>query len=107
MRRKNLNRIIRGFVFAAYFLCGVPAWAQTPSQPTTSTQAVPAPAMSAPLAVKEANPPSAEAMAKGDASGSLTGTVNDVTVSNPKDGLTLGDALNQIGQNKVAINFVW
>jgi Amt family ammonium transporter len=63
--------------------------------------------MNAPLAVKEANPPSAEEMAKGDASGSLTGTVNDVTVSNPKVGLTLADTLNQVGQNKVAINFVW
>ena len=109
MRRKKLNTLIRGFVLAAYFLCGVPAWAQTPSQPTTSTQAVPAPApaLNAPLPVKEANPPSAEEMGKGDASGSLTGNVNDVTVSKPKVGLTLGDALNQIGQNKVAINFVW
>ena len=107
MRRKKLNTIIRGFVLATYLLCGVPAWAQTPSQPTTSTQASPAPAMNAPLDVKEANPPSAEEMAKGDASGSLTGTVNDVTVSNPKVGLTLADTLNQVGQNKVAINFVW
>jgi Amt family ammonium transporter len=107
MRRKKLNTSIRGFVLATYFLCGVPAWAQTPSQPTTSTQASPAPAMNAPLAVKDANPPSAEEMAKGDASGNLTGTVNDVSVSDSKVGLTLGDALNQIGQNKVAINFVW
>jgi Amt family ammonium transporter len=107
MRRKKLNTIIRGFVLATYLLCGVPAWAQTPSQPTTSTQASPAPAMNAPLDVREANPPSAEEMAKGDASGSLTGTVNDVTVSNPKVGLTLADTLNQVGQNKVAINFVW
>jgi len=107
MRRKNLNRIIRGFVLAAYFLCGVPVWAQTPSQPTTSTQAAPAPVLNAPFPVKEANPPSAEEMAKGDASGSLTGNVNDITVSNPKVGLTLADTLNQVGQNKVAINFVW
>ena len=107
MRRKKLNTLICGFVLATYVLCGVPAWAQTPSQPTTSTQATPAPDLNAPLAVKEANPPSPEEMAKGDASGNLTGTVNDVTVSNPKVGLTLGDTLNQIGQNKVAINFVW
>jgi len=107
MRRKKFNVLIRGFVLATFLLCGVPAWAQTPSQPTTSTQATPAPAMSAPLAVKEANPPAADQMAKGDPSGTLTGNVNDVPVSNPKVGLTLGDAVNQIGQNKVAINFVW
>jgi ammonium transporter, Amt family len=107
MRRKKLSFLICGIVLTTYFLCGVPAWAQTPSQPTTSTQATPAPAMSAPLAVKEANPPSAETMAKGDPGGTLTGTVTDVPVSNPKVGLTLGDAVNQIGQNKVAINFVW
>lgn len=107
MRRKKLNILIRGFVIATYFLCGVPAWAQTPSQPTTSTQTSPAPAMNAPLVVKDANPPSADEMAKGDPSGTRTGNINDVPVSNPKTGLTLGDALNQIGQNKVAINFVW
>ncbi len=107
MRRRKLDILIRGFVLATYLLCGVPAWAQTPSQPTTSTQAAPAPSMAAPLAVKEAHPPSAAEMAKGDASGTLTGNVNDVPVSNPKVGLTLGDAVNQIGQNRVAINFVW
>ena len=107
MRRRKPSILIRGFVLATFLLCGVPAWAQTPSQPTTSTQAPPAPSMTAPLASKEAHPPSAEEMAKGDPSGTLTGNVNDVPVSNPKVGLTLGDAVNQIGQNKIAINFVW
>src|SRR5579875_4076960 len=107
MRYRKLKTLVRGFVLATYFLCGVMAWAQTPSQPTTSSQAIPAPSMSAPLAVKEASPPSPEEMAKGDPSGTLTGTVNDIPVSNLKTGLTLADALNQVGQNKVAINFVW
>ena len=28
-------------------------------------------------------------------------------VADPKAGLTLGDVANQVGQNKIAINFVW
>lgn len=45
--------------------------------------------------------------AKGDPSAEMTGTVNDVTVADPKKGLTLADLANQAGQNKIAINFVW
>jgi len=44
---------------------------------------------------------------KGDPGGTLTGTVADVTMTDAKAGPTLADAGNQIGQNKVAINFVW
>jgi Amt family ammonium transporter len=51
--------------------------------------------------------PKPEVRAKGDPDGSLTGTVSDVTVADSKKGLTIGDAVNQIGQNKIAINFVW
>jgi Amt family ammonium transporter len=57
--------------------------------------------------MRDASPPSPDDLAKGDPGGTLTGTVNDVALSDSKKGLTLGDALNQIGQNKVAINFVW
>src|SRR5258708_4925259 len=46
-------------------------------------------------------------LAKGDPGGSLTGTINDVPVSDPKVGATLGDVANQVGQNKIAINFTW
>lgn len=94
-------------VMVVLLLCGLTAWAQEQKPPTTSTQARPAPALDAPVAVKDANPPSSDDLAKGDPSGAITGTVNDVAVSDSKKGLTLGDALNQIGQNKVAINFVW
>ena len=92
---------------ALMLLCGPAAWAENPSTPPTSTQAAPAPKLDAPVSVSEASPPAAEEMAQGDPGGSKTGTVNDVAVSDSKKGLTLGDALNQIGQNKVAINFVW
>ncbi len=99
-----------GGALVAFFLCGLcglRVWALDDTTPTTSAQTKPAPPLDSPVAVKDANPPSAEDQAKGDPGGSLTGTVNDVAVSDSKKGLTLGDALNQIGQNKVAINFVW
>jgi Amt family ammonium transporter len=51
--------------------------------------------------------PSTTDQAKGDPGGSITGTINDVPVSNAKAGVTVGDVANQVGQNKIAINFVW
>ena len=51
--------------------------------------------------------PTTAALANGDPGGVLTGTVNDVPVADPKAGLTLSDVANQVGQNKIAINFVW
>ncbi|HKM66481.1 MAG TPA: ammonium transporter, partial [Candidatus Acidoferrum sp.] len=51
--------------------------------------------------------PSADAHAKGDPDGSITGNASDITVSDPKKGLTIGDLANQVGQNKIAVNFVW
>ena len=63
--------------------------------------------MDVPLDVKAANPPSADDLAKGDPSGTKTGTVNDIVMSDTKKGLTLADVVNQIGQNRIAINFTW
>ncbi len=51
--------------------------------------------------------PTTKDLQQGDPGGTLTGTVNDVPVANPKTGLTLGDVANQVGQNKIAVNFVW
>lgn len=51
--------------------------------------------------------PTPAQMAQGDPGGTMTGTINDVPVSNPKVGVTVGDVANQVGQNKIAINFVW
>src|SRR5439155_2427569 len=51
--------------------------------------------------------PKPEEMAKGDPGGSMTGTAVDVAVADSKKGMTIGDMANQIGQNKVAINFTW
>jgi ammonium transporter, Amt family len=73
----------------------------------------PAPSASAPVAaittndLKNVEAPTAAARLRGDPDGSLTGVVSDIAVSDSKKGLTVADVLNQIGQNKVAINFVW
>jgi len=93
-------------------LCSALAWAQSQPAPAAGTPvaaaaAAPAPAMDVPLDVKAANPPSADDLAKGDPSGTKTGTVNDIVMSDSKKGLTLADVVNQIGQNRIAINFTW
>ena len=67
--------------------------------------AAPVPITGADLKAVEA--PKAEARAKGDPDGSLTGTVADVAASDAKKGLTIADLVNQVGQNKIAINFMW
>ena len=57
--------------------------------------------------MKGVEAPKAEARAKGDPDGGLTGTVADVAVSDAKKGLTISDLVNQVGQNKIGINFMW
>ncbi len=96
-------------VIVVLLLGGLSAWAQSASPAGTTTPAPPAaaPAMDAPLNVKVAQPPSTDDLAKGDPGGTKTGTVSDVVVSDTNKGLTLADTVNQVGQNRVAINFVW
>jgi Amt family ammonium transporter len=89
-------------LLATFLIASLSAFSQAPA-------AAP-PAASAPITtndVKNVDTPKPELRLKGDPDGSLTGTVSDVPVSDSKKGLTVADALNQIGQNKVAINFVW
>ena len=54
-----------------------------------------------------AKAPTTDQLKAGDPGGSMTGTINDVPVSDSKTGLTAGDIANQVGQNKIAINFTW
>jgi Amt family ammonium transporter len=54
-----------------------------------------------------AKAPTTATLANGDPAGTITGTINDVPAADPKVGLTLGDVANQVGQNKIGINFVW
>ena len=92
-------------------LCIAPlGFPQTPAAPAAAPPAVapaptPKPITDADLA--NAPVPAADARAKGDPDGSLTGTAGDVTVTDAKKGITIGDLANQVGQNKIAINFVW
>jgi Amt family ammonium transporter len=51
--------------------------------------------------------PTTSTLAEGDPAGTITGTVSDVPVSDSKAGLSLGDVANQVGQNKIGINFTW
>ena len=109
---------------AMLLVCGLTAFAQAPAAAPpaqavaapTSAQATPAPAaapaaaapaMDVPLDIKAAAPPSADDLAKGDPGGTKTGTVSDVVAADTKKGLTLADVVNQAGQNRIAINFVW
>ena len=101
---KTTKRLL--LVLVVTLCCASLGFSQTPAAPAAAT---PAPASKA---ITEADlagtpVPSAEARAKGDPDGSLTGTASDVTVSDPKKGISIGDLANQAGQNKIAINFVW
>jgi Amt family ammonium transporter len=110
-----MNWTNRGLVALLLAACNVPLlFAQAPATipanpPSTASPATPAP-VSKPILDTDLSGvplPSAEARAKGDPDGSLTGNASDVTVSDPKKGLTIADLANQVGQNKIAINFVW
>src|SRR5882724_8354734 len=103
---KTTKRLL--LVLVVTLCCASLGFSQTPAAPAAATPA-PAPASKA---ITEADlagapVPSADARAKGDPDGSLTGTASDVTVSDPKKGISIGDLANQAGQNKIAINFVW
>src|SRR5437762_14310807 len=57
--------------------------------------------------VKGITAPSSDDLAKGDPGGTLTGSAADIVMADPKAGLTLADVVNQVGQNRIAVNFVW
>jgi Amt family ammonium transporter len=90
------------------------ARAQTPAAaPAAPAPAqVAAPATPAPVPITDADlkaisPPKPEDRAKGDPAGTMTGTVADIPLADAKKGLTLPDLVNLVGQNQIAINFVW
>jgi Amt family ammonium transporter len=96
-------------VLLALLLCGVTAWAQSAAPASSAPPAAPvaAPDMTAPLDIKAAQAPSTDDLAKGDPSGTKTGTASDVVAADSSKGLTLADTVNQVGQNRIAVNFVW
>src|SRR5258708_3492139 len=106
------------FLLLGLFLClAALGLAQTPAAPAPATPAAapsPPPVMITDQDIKGIPSPDAKARSNGDPDGSLTGNVSDVAVADPitdktpkAKGLTIGDIANQVGQNKVAINFVW
>src|SRR5207244_13621604 len=67
----------------------------------------PAPKTMSDADLKAVAAPKPEDRAKGDPAGTMTGTAADIPVSDTKKGLTLDDVLNTLGQDTIAINFVW
>jgi ammonium transporter, Amt family len=57
--------------------------------------------------IKGVSTPSTDDLAKGDPGGTLTGSAADIVMADAKKGLTIVDVVNQVGQNRIAINFVW
>jgi ammonium transporter, Amt family len=90
---------------------GAVAYAQTPAPAAAApTAAAPTPPLApADAQLKDAagKAPSMADLAKGDPGGTITGTINDVPAADSKAGVTLPDVANQVGQNKIAANFIW
>jgi Amt family ammonium transporter len=114
MNRRKLARfacyIALGLVTLPLTLAMVArAQAPAPAAAPAAPAATPVPASGTTLELKDAlgKAPSTKDLAKGDPGGTITGTINDVPVSDPKAGLTLADVANQVGQNKIADNFIW
>jgi len=96
-------------IIALTLTVGGVAYAETataPAQPAAAP-AAPVPPATAELREAATKAPTPADLAKGDPGGSLTGSIADITVADAKAGPTMADAGTQIGQNKVAINFVW
>jgi ammonium transporter, Amt family len=92
-------------ILGIVLICGLPLCAQSQAPAATSAAAAPAaPAVDAALPVSG---PSGDDLAAGDPGGSKTGTANDVVKADPNKGLTLTDLVNQVGQNRIGINFTW
>jgi Amt family ammonium transporter len=89
----------------ALLMCGVSAVAQR-SAPAPAA-AAPTPAAIAADTTLPVSGPSADEQAAGDPSGTKTGTANDIVKADPSKGITLTDLVNQVGQNRIGINFTW
>ena len=94
---KKTTALLITLLFASSF-----AMAQAPAAPPAA-----APVAVTDADIKNVDAPKPDSRVKGDPDGALTGTVSDVAVSDAKKGLTISDVVNQVGQNKIAINFTW
>jgi ammonium transporter, Amt family len=97
-------------IFALSLGLSVAAHAQAtaaPAAPAAAPAAVAPTPADAELKDAAGKAPATADLAKGDPGGTLTGTINDVPASDTKAGVTVPDVANQVGQNKIAVNFVW
>src|SRR5438876_5086585 len=101
-----IRRCCTFLILALGLMVSVMAYGQA-AAPAAAPAAAAPPPTAAELKDTAAKAPATTDLAKGDPGGSLTGTINDVPVSDPKVGPTLGDVANQVGQNKIGINFTW
>jgi ammonium transporter, Amt family len=100
---KKMRSFFLGLVILTIALAaGVAVYAQTPAPAAT-----PPSAADAELAAAASKAPAVADLAKGDPGGTTTGTISDVPAADSTKGVTLPDVANQVGQNKIAINFVW
>jgi ammonium transporter, Amt family len=104
-RIRRLRKAITTMLFAAWMVFLLAPGLAFAQAPAAAAKAPPTPITTADI--KNMTGPSTAELAKGDPGGALTGTVNDIVVSDPKQGLTVTDVVNQVGQNRIAINFVW
>jgi len=104
--RRRLTMLVAFLSASAWLLPTALTLAQAPSPAAASSPAAP-PKPITTADIKAISGPSAADLAKGDPGGTITGTVNDIPVTNTKTGLTLEDVVNTVGQNRIAINLVW
>jgi ammonium transporter, Amt family len=93
-------------LFALGLMISAVAYGQAAAPAAAPAAAAPPPS-AAELKDAAAKAPTTDQLKSGDPGGSLTGTINDVAPSDTKVGLTSGDVANQVGQNKIAVNFTW
>src|SRR5713226_7835222 len=95
-------------VLALALMLGATAFGQAAAPAAAPAAAAPPPsAADAQLKDAAGKAPTTTQLQAGDPGGSITGTINDVPASDSKAGVTLPDVANQVGQNKIAVNFVW
>jgi len=108
-----MKKLIRGscFVLGILSLCltlsTVVRAQASAAAPAAAAAAPPAAPADAELKGSLAKAPSTSDLAKGDPGGTITGTLNDVPLADSKAGPTVTDVGTQVGQNKIAVNFVW
>jgi Amt family ammonium transporter len=108
--RRRLGMLTALFLASAWLLPTSIALAQAPAPAAAPAAAASPAAPSKPITtgdIKAISGPTAAQQAAGDPAGTITGTVNDIPVTDTKAGLSLADVVNTVGQNRIAINLVW